>query len=187
MFRVLLYCLFLIGSIMLPSQRARGQSKPLGRCSVCKFNFRVQDRGLIHRPGTGNTKCPGSNQPPECIIMDASQADSRVDSHPRSPPVGSQSMSFGLSQSGDLNSQPTGSAADADFSHFSYLQDNVRLLSHIPKSARVACGSKLSQIIQDLSTVRIGTQSRNRINCFSLAAMFWLSQRGVVEKLTSPR
>ena len=147
---------------MHPSQtRRRGQHKPLGRCSVCKFNFRVQDRGLIHRHGRGNIPCPGSNLPPEILVPDSSQAGSS----PSTPSEGSQSL-FSQSQSGTSTQPPTQAPCDggsqppthtlrdvgSQQNRFSYLQDSVCLLNHLPKASRAGCGSRLVQILWDLTS-----------------------------------
>ena len=110
---------------------SQSANKANGTCSVCLATYQLHLRdGTVHKHGPRHNPCLGSHKPPLSI----SQPQSQIPSVTSSCSADSNATSGPLDQS----SQSSVIRSPAD----------VRLIKHIPKSARSSCASHLSSVLR---------------------------------------
>ena len=134
------YCLNLMIRGSQVSSGDASQTVPLqGTCSGCGLTRRLHSDGrLVYRHGPHNKPCPGSGKPPTSIIDHSQSSDISGAAGIRVPGVSSQ-VCAAIDAASVQGSDP-----------LPHVTCGGPTIKHIPKTARVACVGRLTQLLDEV-------------------------------------
>lgn len=119
--------------------------KSSGTCSVCHAVRQIHlKNGTVHRHGPRSNPCPGSDRPPLTTqVNDASLSQASTHTH-MSPSTSSSRPTTVIASS--ISTTPSTQPV------FTHPRPLGGLIKHIPKSARSACATLLSSILNNIAS-----------------------------------